>query len=398
MKYAVRLLKSCLYVAAAVVLVPALTFAQKYVQTNLDTDLATGAKFTNDGNLLNPWGLTRSTTGPWWVSDNNAGVSTVYDSTGAKHLTVTIPGPNGTFPCTTTNPPTPTGCFVAAPTGIVYNGTASFEVTPNGKPAEFIFDTEDGTISAWAGGAAATLEVDNSANPTAADGAVYKGLTIGEFHGNVYLYATNFRAGKVEVYDTNFKQIFRLDDDDRYTDHWDADHADDSGFFEDKSIPKGFAPFGIQNIGGSIFVTYAKQNAAKHDDIAGSGNGFVDVYSTGGKFLTRFEPGPWLNSPWGVVWTPRDFGEFSNNILVGNFGSGQIAAYDGFTGKFKGLMKDETGKPLSINGLWSLTFGNGASAGPFNSLFFTAGINDENDGLFGTLTPDPAELSEADEL
>jgi uncharacterized protein (TIGR03118 family) len=355
--------------------------------------------------------LTRSVTSPWWVSDNNAGVSTLYDGTGAaRPLVVTIPGPNGTTPCTGNN--TPANCFVSAPTGVVFNGSPDFDLSP-GDPntaAAFIFVTEDGTISAWAGGPAATLEVDHSATPTAAEGAVYKGATMGEFKGKRYLYVTNFRAGKVEVYDTNFHQVNLSDAD-----------GDDRGkreeSFDDDRIPKGFAPFNIQNIGGSLFVTYAKQDAPKHDDVAGAGLGFVDLFSPSGKLLTRFEHGPWLNAPWGIVWAPRDFGEFSNDILVGNFGSGWIAAYNGFTGQFIGFMKDPSDQILTIDGLWGLAFGNSAAgcpatppagsnlpkcgaAGPYNSLFFTAGINGEKDGLFGTLTPDPNtnELQEGDEL
>ena len=335
-----RSLKWSVALVCTLLFVPALTHAQEYMQTNLVTDLSTGATFTNDASLKNPWGLTRSVSSPWWVSDNNAGVATVYDGTGAKHLTVVIPGPNGTTPCPVGGPITPT-CFVSAPTGMVFNGTSEFDVTP-GKPASFIFDTEDGTISAWAAKPLATLKVDNSANPTAADGAVYKGLTIGDCNGTAYLYATNFRAGRVEVYDTSFNQVHLSDDCKVDKDVWKHDES-----FDDDRIPRGFAPFNIQNIGNSLFVTYAKQDASKHDDIAGAGFGFVDVYSTSGKLLTRFEHGPWLNSPWGVVWAPRDFGEFSNNILVGNFGSGQIAAYDGFTGKFIGLMKDQNGNVTS---------------------------------------------------
>jgi uncharacterized protein (TIGR03118 family) len=381
---------------SALVMVPVLTFAQNhnvinhYVQTNLVTDPNSGfsAAFT-DKNLKNPWGMARSTGSPWWISDNNAGVSTLYSGTGvARTLVVTIPGPNGTFPCTAPN--TPPNCFVAAPTGVVFNGSPDFDLSPGDQTtaAAFIFATEDGTISAWAGGNAATLEVDHSAIPTAAEGAVYKGATIGEFKGKRYLYVTNFRAGKVEVYDTNFHQVTLSGDDEQ------------EGVFEDERIPSGFAPFNIQSIGGSLFVTYAKQNADKHDDVAGDGLGFVDLYSPSGKLLTRFEHGSWLNAPWGIVWAPRDFGEFSNDILVGNFGSGRIAAYNGFTGQFIGFMRDHNGSILHIDGLWGLTFGNSASAGPYNSLFFTAGVNGEADGLFGTLTPDPAfnELNEGDEL
>ena len=410
---AAKLLKSRVALVSAFAMLPVLTFAQApketnhYLQTNLVTDPNSGlsAPFT-DKNLKNPWGMARSTGSPWWISDNNAGVSTLYSGTGvARALVVTIPGPNGTFPCTAPN--TPPNCFVAAPTGVVFNGSPDFDLSP-GEPttaAAFIFATEDGTISAWAGDSAATLEVDNSANPTPADGAVYKGATIGELNGKRYLYVTNFRAGKVEVYDTNFHQVHLSGDDEQ------------EGVFEDERIPSGFAPFNIQNIGGSLFVTYAKQTPDKHDDVAGPGLGFVDLYSPSGKLLTRFQHGSWLNAPWGIVWTPRDFGELSNKILVGNFGSGWIAAYNGFTGEFIDFMRDHNGKIVGIDGLWALAFGNSAAgcpstpplnsglpkcgaAGPYNSLFFTAGPNGEMDGLFGTLTPDPAfnELNEGDEL
>jgi uncharacterized protein (TIGR03118 family) len=420
MKAGYKFVKSCVVLIPALATLPVLAFAQghnhketnHYAQTNLVTDPNSGfsATFT-DKQLKNPWGLARSTTSPWWVSDNGAGFSTLYDGTGAKRsLVVTIPGPNGTVPCTGTNPPA--NCLVSSPTGVVFNGSPDFDLSP-GDPktaAAFIFVTEDGTISAWAGGTAATLEVDNSTNPTPADGAVYKGAAIGEFKGKRYLYVANFRAGKIEVYDTNFHQV-------TLSDAGSDDRGEHEQAFNDERIPKGFAPFNVQNIGGSLFVTYAKQNAAKHDDVAGAGLGFVDLYSPGGKLLTRFEHGPWLNSPWGIVWTPRDFGEFSNKILVGNFGSGWIAAYDGFTGKFIDFMRDHNGDVIGIDGLWALAFGNSAAgcpstppagsnlpkcgaAGPYNSLFFTAGVNGEMDGLFGTLTPDPAtgELNEGDEL
>jgi uncharacterized protein (TIGR03118 family) len=403
MKAAFGFLKSCIALVFVLVLVPALTFAQHYKQTNLVTDPNSGATATfTDKNLKNPWGLARSTTSPWWIGDNNAGVATLYDGTGAaKSLIVTIPGPNGSL-----------AAFVSSPTGVVFNGSPDFDLSP-GDPstaAAFIFVTEDGTISAWAGGSAATLEVDHSATPTAAEGAVYKGATIGEFEGKRYLYVTNFRSGQVEVYDTSFRQVqlSSADGDDR---------GKQEESFDDDRVPRGFAPFNIQNIGGSLFVTYAKQDASKHDNVAGAGLGFVDLFSPSGKLLTRFEHGSWLNAPWGVVWAPRDFGEFSNNILVGNFGSGWIVAYNGFTGQFTGLMKDTSDKILTIDRLWSLAFGNSAAgcpstppagsnlpkcgaAGPYNSLFFTAGINDEADGLFGTLTPDPNtnELQEGDEL
>jgi uncharacterized protein (TIGR03118 family) len=365
----------CILVPALILvpLAPTLTFAQHYIQTNLVSDLPGMAPPPPDLQLLNPWGMARSTDGFWWISDNNAGVSTIYDGTGAKQgLIVTIPSP-------------PSGAPPSAPTGVVFSGSPTDFLIATGTPAHFIFDTEDGTISAWGSGSKAMLEVDNSPN------AVYKGLTTADVNGVRYLYATNFRSGKVEIYDTHFKRVkCSGDEDDHNPFHEDC--------FDDDSIPPGFAPFNVQNIGGSLFVTYAKQNPAKHDDVPGDGLGYVDIYSPTGQLEKRLEHGPWLNAPWGVVWTPRDFGEFSNRILVGNFGSGWIAAYNGFNGKFIGFMKNfadpvhMTGEQLvTIDGLWALTFGNSAGAGPYNSLFFTAGINGEHDGLFGTLTPVDAE-------
>ncbi len=305
-------------------------------------------------------------------------------------MVVKIPGPNGS-----------PANFVSAPTGAVANGTAGFDLTPGNTTtaAKFIFVIEDGTISSWAGGNAATLEVDNSANPSAADGAVYKGATLADFNGNTYLYVTNFRAGRVEVYDTDFKQVTFFDTGDNRDKFFPHNFAEP---FDDDWIPRGFAPFNIQNIGGSLFVTYAKQDKAKHDNVAGEGLGYVDVYSPGGHLESRLEHGPWLNAPWGAVWAPRDFGFFSNRVLIGNFGSGKIAVFNGFDGKFIGFMEDTSGNPITIGGLWGLTFGNSAvgcvpapkgtppptcsSAGPYNSLYFTAGPNGEANGLLGTLT------------
>jgi uncharacterized protein (TIGR03118 family) len=369
--------------------VPSLTFAQHYTQTNLVSDVPAMAP-TNDVNLKNAWGLTRSTSSPWWVSDNGTGVSTLYNISGTTTTlaatinarVVVIPPPNGS-----SSPSTPTGT--------VFNGSTDFALAP-GKPALFIFVTEDGTISGWnpAVDAAhpnnATLKVDNSPN------AVYKGVTTGDVKGVRYLYVANFRSGEIEVYDTNFKRVQFSDDQDdhgRFSDDKDRDHHGRSSeeSFHDDRIPPGYAPFNVQNIGGSLFVMYAKQDRARHDDVAGEGFGFVDIFSTSGRLEGRLEHGPWLNSPWGVVWAPRDFGEFSNRVLVGNFGSGQIAAFNGFTGKFIGKVKKPDDTTLTIDGLWALAFGNSASAGPYNALFFTAGPNGEADGLFGALTAVPTE-------
>jgi uncharacterized protein (TIGR03118 family) len=193
-------------------------------------------------------------------------------------------------------------------------------------------------------------------------------MTSGEIKGQKVLYVTNFRSGRIEVYDTNFHRVHLGDD-----------------AFDDDTIPRDYAPFNVQNIGGSIFVTYAQQDQARHDPTA-NGAGFVDIFSAEGKLQGRLETG-WFNAPWGVVWTPRDFGEFSNVILVGNFRSGWIAAFNGFTKKFIGFVKNPDDSLVTIGGLWSLTFGNNGGGGSSNTLFFTAGGADELHGLFGTLTP-----------
>jgi uncharacterized protein (TIGR03118 family) len=361
MQFTVKFFKLFAVFILSIFLLPAAAQAQHYKQTNLVSDIA-GMAPTFDPNLKNPWGLTRSSTSPWWIGNNNSGTSTLYDGKGnIMPLVVTIPPPAGS----------PAGTL-AAPTGTVFNGSpADFLLAP-GKQAIFIFATEDGTISGWNPGIDlhnAVLKVDNSDNGSA-NGAVYKGATSADINGQRFLYVTNFRSGRVEVYDTNFKRAHLGED-----------------AFEAEGVPRGFAPFNIQNIGGSLFVTYAKQNAARHDDVAGAGNGFVRIFTPSGRQIGNLEHGDWLNSPWGVVWTTRDFGEFSNAILVGNFGSGWIAAFNGFTYKFMGFVKAPDGSILTIDGLWSLTFANDGTAGLANTLYFTAGINGEQDGLFGTITP-----------
>ncbi len=354
--------------ALSLFLLPAVTQAQHYKQTNLVSDIA-GMAPTFDPNLKNPWGLTRSSTtptrsgSPFWVANNNSGTSTLYTGAGAiipinGTGTVTVPPPKGS----------PAGTL-STPTGVVFNGSPTDFLIAPGKSAAFIFATEDGTISGWAGGQNAVLVVDNSDNGSA-NGAVYKGATSGEINGNKFLYVTNFRSAKVEVYDTNFKRV----------------HLDEDAF-EAEGVPRGFAPFNVQNIGGTLFVTYAKQDAPRHDPVGGDGLGFVELFSLAGKHIGHLQHGDWFNAPWGVVWTTRDFGEFSNAILVGNFRSGWIAAFNGFTHKFIGWVRNPDDSLVTIDGLWSLTFGNDATAGPANTLFFTAGINNEQDGLFGTLTP-----------
>ena len=334
-------------------------------ETDLVSDIQGRAQHF-DPNLVNPWGISASGGSPMWVSDNNAGATTLYDGAGNAFP----PPPNGPL---VVHIPLPGGSPGGAPTGTVFNPTTDFKITKGGTTGKalFIFATEDGTIAAWKQDADITnavLPVDNSqATDGAGDvGAVYKGLAIGSVGTANYLYATNFRFGTVDVFDAQFKPAL-------------------AGSFSDPAIPSGFAPFGIQNIGGSqIFVTYAKQNAAKHDDVKGPGNGFVDVFSTSGVLLRRFASGGTLNSPWGLALAPPAFGNFHDDVLVGNFGDGLINAFTA-AGVLRGQLKSETNAPIQIDGLWGLRFGNGALGASPNTLYFAAGINDEKDGLFGSI-------------
>ena len=328
-----------------------------YVEQKLVSDLPGVAPVT-DGSLVNPWGLAATATSPWWISDNGTGLSTVYNASGVKALTVTIPPP--------------AGGTSAAPTGIVANLTTSdFQVT--GAKSSFIFDTEDGTISAWRTGTSAVLEVDNSAS-----GAVYKGLAEGNNGSGNFLYAANFNSGHIDVFNGSWAP------------------ATLSGGFVDPSLPTGYAPFDIQNINGQLYVTYALQNAAKHDDVAGAGHGYIDVFDLNGNFVKRLVSQGALDSPWGLAVAPPTFGTFSGDLVVGNFGDGTINAFNANTGTFLGTLTDSSNNPIVIQGLWGLAFGNGASAGPANSLYFTAGIPGsgavEDHGLFGDLvaTPEPS--------
>jgi uncharacterized protein (TIGR03118 family) len=348
-----------------------------YVVTNLVSDLPNTAT-VQDPNLKNAWGVAFSpAASPFWIADNATGLSTLYDGDGTTvSLVVTIPcspaaGQGSSCPQT------------AAPDGMVWNPTTNvntaFLVPGTKLPAAFIFDTEDGTISAWAGGLTppdnAVLAVDNSVTPNATLGAVYKGLAVGVNVNGVFLFATNFRGGTVEVYgpapagSTTGLYVPVTTD----------------GGFTDPDIPEGYAPFGIQNINGDLFVTYAQLNAQKHDDVAGNGHGFVDVFDTNGHLLRRFASGGKLNSPWGVARASFAFGRFSGDILVGNFGDGRINVFDS-NGKWLDQLRDTNGEPIAIDGLWTVTLGGGAKSSS-DTLYFTAGPNGETDGLFGTITP-----------
>jgi len=344
--------------------------AQQYQQTNLVSDIQ-GLAPTPDSHLLNPWGLISSPTSAWWVSDNNGGVSTLYNgNTGAI------------VPLVVNIPPIVNAIGHGTPTGVVFSALSGFQFDNGGtkSPAVFTFVTEDGMISAWPGAGDAIQIIDNSANPTEAQGAVYKGATIAKNGNAFFLYVTNFRAARIEIYDTNFKLVT----------------PDDNDAFRDHKIPRDFAPFNVQEVNGSLYITYAKQNSSMHDDFDFPGLGFVDKFSPDGKLLQRLERGPWLNAPWGVALAPANFGFFSNHLLIGNAGSGQIAVYDTDSGHFDGLLRDQNGHAIQNERLWALRFGNGATAGPTNTLFFTAGIADEADGLFGSITNVGSSVQEDD--
>lgn len=341
--------------------------SQQYTQTNLVSDLPGNG--LPDTNLVNPWGLARSSGGPWWVSDNGTGLATLYDGTGAaKPLVVTIP------------PGDPTTATKGTPTGAVFNGDKNVFLLKPKMPAIFIFVTEDGTISGWNPGVQPTAAVIVSPNKT---DSVYKGATIAKatirgHGGGTYLYVADFRQGRVQIFDSAFHNV---------------------GSFG-KSIGEGdpendgrWAPFNVQNIGGNLYVSYALQDAEKRDEVHGPNLGFVKVFSPSGFFLRRFQRGDFFNAPWGLTLAPSDFGAFSHNILVGQFGSGEVLAFDVGTGKFQGKLQNDKGNTLVIDGLWALSPGSGAltstgasTSGSATSIFFSAGINDEQDGLFGNLT------------
>ena len=341
------------FLAVAFLALSSLASADSFVQTNLTSDLP-GIAAHQDPNLVNPWGIAASPATPFWISDNGSGVSTIYGGTGqAIPLVVTIPPPVG-------------ASGPAAPTGVVFNSTSGF------AGSHFIFDTEDGTLSSWASGTTAILQA------TSAAGSVYKGLAIGNNGSADLLYATNFGLGRIDVFDSSFHPTTV------------------AGGFKDNTLPSGYAPFNIQSIGGNLYVTYALQDAAHHDDVAGPGHGFVDVFDMNGNLQRRLISQGALNSPWGLQLAPTGFGGFGGDLLIGNFGDGEIHAYDPSSGALIGTLDSTGGTAISIDGLWGLKFGNGVQGLDPGKLYFTAGIAGngmkEDHGLFGSIavTPEPA--------
>lgn len=378
------------------------------LQTNLVSDLP-GVAAVTDPNLVNAWGISESTASPFWISDNNAGVSTLYQVPGAGNTAVSI-NP------LVVNIPTPVSNTGGTPTGTVFNlSSGSFPITglnKNGQtataPAVFLFVTEDGTILGWNPGidptgqfagpggvsADAAIAVDSSGNnftnpdPGQQTGAVYKGLAIatsnapivaGDANSTALLYVSNFRTGTVEVYDTRFNKVTALP----------------TGAFSDSALPAGYAPFNVQVLNGKVYVSYARQDADRHDDAAGPHRGFVDVFNLDGtpglpggnvRLISR---GP-LDSPWGLAIAPQGFAGLSAHgndpvLLVGNFGNGFIHAFDASTGSQLGQLDDPDGQPIQIDGLWALKVGNGGAGGDPNTVYFTAGPFGESHGLFGSL-------------
>lgn len=357
-------------VALLLSLAGAVAFGQHYTQTNLVSSQSGVAPIT-DPDLINPWGLSRSSSSPWWVSDNGTGLSTLYNGAGTKQgLIVTIPaavsGNQGT------------------PTGTIYNGSTTDFLLAPGKQSVFLFSTLDGEIVGWNPGATPTAQ----APVKTTDGSSYTGLTSAYIGSAVYLYAANFTKGRIDVYDTTFHRVFLGEE-----------------RFNDFRLPRDFVPFNVQAIGNDIVVAYALHEGRQATETDGPGLGFVDIYSSSGELLRRLEHGNWLNAPWGIALAPTDFGRFSHDLLIGQFAgggttesSGLIAAYDLATGRLDGLLEDATGAPIAINGLWDISPGN-ASPGDYNAtsapaaeLYFTAGPNHGSGGLFGYLTAVSAEL------
>lgn len=325
---------------------PASAAADSIQQINLVSDIP-GMASVVDPNLVNAWGMSATPSSPIWVSDNGTGVATLYrGATGPASpvsivpLVVSIPGHG-------------------APTGQVFNSTSDF-MLPTGGKALFIFAGEEGEISAWnqAQGSHAAL-MDPSI------GGVYKGLALDTTTAGNWLLATNFHDNKIDVFNSSFQRVSMPD------------------AFRSVGIPDGYAPFNIAVLGDQVFVTYAKQNAARHDDVAGAGHGFVNVFTTSGRFLHHFLRRGVLNSPWGMTLAPAGFGSFSGDMLIGNFGDGRIHAFD-MSGNLVGTLSDPSGAPLVIDGLWGLRPGNGA-AGATSDVWFSAGPDGESHGLLGIL-------------
>ena len=356
-------------ICAALLACAASSFAQtgknSYIQTILASSIPGLAPIT-DPNLLDPWGISFSTTSPFWTSNHLSGTSTLYNGSGVITPTVVAIPPGAA-----------SGKVLGRPTGQVQNFTANF-ILPVGTKASFIFSTEDGTISGWNAGTTAITMADNSAQ-----GAVYKGLAIGTSALGSTLYAPNFRSGNIDVFDGNFKP------------------ATVAGGFKDAGVPAGFAPFNIWTVNGFLYVAYAKQDANKYFDVVGAGNGYVSQFDFDGNLKSHLVSGGALNSPWGLAMAPATWGAFGGALLVGNFGDGKINAFDAKTGALLGALQNADGAPLQIGGLWAIAFGNGGRGGDVNTLYFLAGNPSPTNGvtvanprgLLGSIAPPAAVTS-----
>ncbi|CAN7430041.1 TIGR03118 family protein [Massilia sp. LjRoot122] len=329
------------------------TVSSTYASTALVADSA-GAAARNDASLVNPWGIAFNPTGFVWISNNATNNSTLYDGAGAPQTLVVA------IPAGTAGP--------ARPTGIVFNGAQAFRVTQNGitGPSAFIFVGEAGTVSGWSPAVNRLNAV--TAVDTGAAGAVYKGLAIGTSAGASFLYATDFRNGRVDVYDTNYQRVTLP-----------------GGNFIDPGLPAGYVPFGIQGVNDRIYVSYAQKSGTNLDETTGAGLGIINVFSTNGAFIGRLVTGGVLDAPWGMTIAPANFGDFSNALLVANSGDGRIHAYSPHSGALLGSLNKEDRTPIVIDGLWGIAFGNGVQGQATNTLFFTAGPANETRGLYGKI-------------
>jgi uncharacterized protein (TIGR03118 family) len=325
---------------------------QDYSARNLVSNGKVAAEHV-DPNLVNAWGIAFNPVSYSWVADNGTGVSTLYDGDGnAASLVVTIPGMGGA---------------TGVPTGMVYSASASDFMVGDGSnsgPSRFIFATEDGEVCGWA----PNVNVNEAICPVMQMDSVYKGIALATAaDGSERLYASDFHNSRIDVYDAGFNQITT------------------SGNWTDPTMPANFGPFGIAALNGMVYVSYTQQDAEKHDDLPG--RGIVDVFDTEGNFMGRGAAQAGLNSPWGMVIAPADFGHFSNRLLVSNFGDGTITAYDVKGGNYLGKVRNADGTTFKRHGLWGLAFGNGFLDQPTNTLFFSAGPHGEKDGLYGRIDP-----------
>ena len=343
-----------------------------YIQTKLVSDVPGLAPNTNR-KLINPWGFSENPDGQFRVAANGTGRAILLDAQGEREAAdIIIPPPPGS--------PSKT---ISTPNGVVSNTTSGFAITFNGNtaPATLLFSTEDGTIAGWNPSLSQTRAVIG--NDQSSNGAVYKGLALGTNGQGIFIFAANFHNSTIDIFDSSFHLV----------------HFGPNAFVDPTTgpdaLPSDFVPFNVKDFNGVLFVTYAKQDAEKHDDVAGLGNGFIDEFDTSGNFIIRFASRGLLNSPWGMVIAPAGFGSFGGDLLVGNFGDSHVSAFEPNTRQFMGQLTDTGGNVLVLTGgfqgtdtkdLWGIGFGNGVGGADANALFFASGINDENDGLFGNVT------------